>query len=108
MPRRISDAAITLYFLKKWKSPVVSILLLKKQKTMSANNVLEALWAYKDLCAQVERVPQMWTAPYVERELDRLLPKVAAAARRLEAARAARTAQMQANKASTPPKHLNR
>ena len=72
---------------------------------MSANNVLEALWAYKDLCAQVERVPQRWTAPYVERELDRLLPAVAVAARRLEAARAA---QAQANKASAPPKHPDR
>ena len=72
---------------------------------MSANNVLEALWEYKDLCAQVERVPQRWTAPYVERELDRLLPAVAAAARRLEAARAA---QAQTNKVRAPPKHLNR
>lgn len=72
---------------------------------MSANNVLEALWEYKDLCAEVERVPQRWSAPYVERELDRLLPAVAAAARRLEAARAA---QEQATKASAPPKHLNR
>lgn len=72
---------------------------------MSANNVLEALWEYKDLCAEVERVPQRWSAPYVERELDRLLPAVAAAARRLEAARAA---QAQANKVRAPPKHLNR
>ena len=90
---------------------MVNILLLKTQKTMSANNVLEALWAYKDLCAQVEQVPQRWTAPYVERELDRLLPKVAAAARRLKAAEAAQAkeaAQVKANKASTPPKPNNR
>ena len=72
---------------------------------MSANNVLEVLWEYKDLCAEVERVTQRWLAPYVERELDRLLPAVAAAARRLEAARAA---QAQATKASAPPKRLNR